>query len=58
MVQVFYSQKIKQLIKQLELTPEVRLLGYNFSVTLQNGDSDAAIEITEIIEKLPTIWRD
>jgi len=58
MVQVFYSQKIKQLIKQLELTPEARLLGYNFSVTLQNGDSDAAIEITEIIEKLPTIWRD
>ena len=58
MVQVFYSQKIKQLIKQLELTPEIRLLGYNFSVTLQNGDSDAAIEITEIIEKLPTIWRD
>ena len=41
-----------------ELTPEARLLGYDFSVAIQNRDNDAAIEIIEKIEKLPTIWRD
>ena len=41
-----------------ELTPEARLLGYDFSVAIQNGDNDAAIEIIEKIEKLSTIWRD
>ena len=41
-----------------ELTPEARLLGYDFSVAIQNGDNDAAIEIIEKIEKLPTIWID
>ncbi len=41
-----------------ELTPEARLLGYDFSVAIQNGDNDSAISIIEKIEKLPTIWRD
>ncbi len=41
-----------------ELTPEARLLGYDFSVAIQNKDNDAAIEIIEKIEKLPTIWRE
>jgi len=40
-----------------ELTPEARLLGYNFSVVIQNDNNDVAIEIIEKIEKLPTIWR-
>ena len=58
MVRVFFSQKTEQLIKKLELTQEARLLGYDFSVALQNGNNDIAIEIIEKIEKLPTIWRD
>ena len=41
-----------------ELTPAVRLLGYDFSVAIQNRDGDTALEIIEKIEKLPTIWRD
>jgi len=41
-----------------ELTPEARLLGYDFSIAIQNRDGDAALEIIEKIEKLPTIWRD
>src|SRR3970040_514159 len=41
-----------------ELTPEARLLGYDFSVAMQNTDGDTALEIIEKIEKLPTIWRD
>lgn len=41
-----------------ELTPEARLLGYDFSVAIQNGDNDSAISIIEKIEKLPTIWQD
>jgi len=41
-----------------ELTPEARLLGYDFSVAIQNRDSDTALEIIEKIEKLPTIWRE
>ena len=40
-----------------ELTPEARLLGYDFSVAIQNGDNDAAIEIIEKIERLQTIWK-
>ena len=41
-----------------ELTPEARLLGYNFSVAIQNTDGDTALKIIEKIEKFPTIWRD
>ena len=41
-----------------ELTPEARLLGYDFSVAIQNRDGDTALEIIEKIEKLPNIWRD
>ena len=41
-----------------ELTPEDRLLGYDFSVATQNRDRDTALEIIEKIERLPTIWRD
>jgi len=58
MVRVFFSQKTEQLIKKLELTPEARLLGYDFSIAIQNGNNDVAIEIIEKIEKLSTIWRD
>ncbi len=54
MLRVFSSQKTEQLIKKLELTPETRLLGYDFSVSLQNSNNDQAIEK---IENLPTIWR-
>ena len=38
-----------------QLSPEARLLGYEFSVAIQNIDSDAAIRIIEKIEKLPTM---
>ena len=41
-----------------ELTPEARLLGYDFSVAIQNRDGYTALEIIEKIEKPPTIWRD
>jgi len=41
-----------------ELTPEARLLGYDFSVDIQNRDGDTALEIIERIERIPTIWRD
>ena len=41
-----------------ELTPEARLLGYDFSVAIQNRDGVTALEIIGKIEKLPTIWRD
>jgi len=37
-----------------DLTPEARLLRYDFSVATQNGNNDIAIEI---IGKLSTIWR-
>ena len=37
-----------------DLTPEARLLRYDFSVATQNGNNDVAIEI---IGKLSTIWR-
>jgi hypothetical protein len=40
-----------------EPTPGARLLGYDFSVDIQNRDVDAVLEIIEKIEKLPTIWR-
>ena len=58
MVRVFFSQKTEQLIKKLELTPEARLLGYDFSIAIQNGNNVVAIEIIEKIEKLSTIWSD
>ena len=41
-----------------ELTPEARLLGYDFSVAIQNGNSEEALSIIEKIEKLPTIWQE
>jgi len=50
MVRVFFSQKTEQLIKKLELTPEARLLGYDFSIAIQNGNNNVAIEIIEKIE--------
>lgn len=37
-----------------DLTPEARLLRYDFFVATQNGNNDVAIEI---IGKLSTIWR-
>jgi len=37
-----------------ELTSKVRLLGYDFSVAIHNGNKDVGIEI---IGKLSTIWR-
>ena len=37
-----------------DLTPETRLLRYDFSVATQNGNNDVAIEI---IGKLSTNWR-
>lgn len=40
-----------------ELSPEAIKLGYDFSVALQEKDNDAALEILEKIERLPTIWR-
>jgi len=55
MVRVFFIQKTELLIKKLELTLKARLLGNDFSVAIQNGDNDVAIEI---IEKLSTNWRD
>ena len=61
MVRVFYSQKTEQLIKKLEdikdLSPETRLLGYDFSVAIQNRDSNTVLRIIEQIEKLPSIWK-
>jgi len=56
MVRVFFSQKSEQLIKKLELTPEKRLLEYDFSVTIQNSNNYVAIEIIEKNEKLLTFW--
>ncbi|MEM4253715.1 MAG: hypothetical protein QXE84_09365, partial [Candidatus Nitrosotenuis sp.] len=41
-----------------ELSPEAIKLGYDFSVALQERNSDLALEIIEKIERLPTIWRD
>jgi len=55
MVRVFFIQKTEQLIKKLELTPKARLLGYDFSVAIQDGNNDVEIEIIEKIEKLSTI---
>jgi len=54
-----FTEKIeeRELKNMDELTPEARLLGYNFSVVIQNDNNDVAIEIIEKIEKLPTIWR-
>lgn len=48
----------KQLESIDELTPEAKLLGYDFSVAIQNGDNDFAISIIEKIERLPSIWQD
>ena len=40
-----------------DLSPEARLLGYDFSVAIQNRDNDTALRIIEQIEKLPSIWK-
>jgi len=58
MLRVFFTQKTEQQIKKQELTKETRLLGYDFSVAIQNGNNDVTIEIIEKIEKLSTIWSD
>ena len=47
----------KDLEKISDLSPEARLLGYDFSVAIQRRDNDAALEILEKIENLSTIWR-
>ena len=47
----------KKLENVKDLNPEARLLGYDFSVAIQNRDNDAALRIIEEIEKLPTIWK-
>ncbi len=39
-----------------DLSPEAIKLGYDFSVALQEGDSDRALKIITQIEQLPTIW--
>ena len=54
MARVFFSKKTEQLIKKLELTPETRFLGYDFSVALQNSNND---QENNKIENLPVIWR-
>ena len=41
-----------------DLTPDAIKLGYDFSVAIQEKDNDAALQIIEKIEKLPTIWLD
>lgn len=40
-----------------DLSPEAIKLGYDFSVAMQERDSQAALEIITKIEQLPTIWR-
>ena len=40
------------------LTPGAIKLGYDFSVAIQEKDNDAALQIIEKIEKLPTILLD
>ena len=40
-----------------ELSPEAIKLGYDFSVAMQERNNEAALQIIEKIEKLPTIWR-
>ena len=58
MDRVHYNQKTEHLFKKLELTPQSRLLDYDFSLAIQNGDTDTTIKIIEIIEKLSTILSD
>jgi len=40
-----------------DLSPETIKLGYDFSVSIQERDSQKALEIITQIEQLPTIWR-
>ncbi len=54
MLRVFFTQKAEQLIKKQELTQEARLLGYDFSVAIQNSNND---QENNKIENLPVIWR-
>ena len=54
MDRVHYNQKTEHLFKTLELTPQSRLLDYDFSLAIQNGDTDTTSKIIEIIEKLAT----
>ena len=39
-------------------TPIFLLMGYDFSIAVDERDNDEALQIIEKIEKLPTIWRD
>ncbi|NIP62451.1 MAG: hypothetical protein GWN01_16900 [Nitrosopumilaceae archaeon] len=41
-----------------DLSPEAKKLGYEFSVALQEHDSEHAVEIITQIEHLPTIWNE
>jgi len=45
MLKVFYCQKTEPEIKKFECVPETRLLGYDFSVDIQNENNKVAIEI-------------
>lgn len=40
-----------------DLSPEAIQLGYDFSIAMQERDSNKALEIITKIEKLDTIWR-
>ena len=51
-------QEGKDLTKIKDLSPEAIRLGYEFSVTMQNKDNRAAIEILTQIENLDSIWRE
>ena len=55
------GERIKKEGKDLknikDLSPQAIMLGYDFSVAMQERDNDKALEIIEQIEKLPTIWR-
>lgn len=41
-----------------DLSPDAIKLGYDFSVAVQERDTQKAIEILTKIEKIPSIWRD
>jgi hypothetical protein len=40
-----------------DLNPEAIKLGYNFSIAMQERDSQSALKIIEEIESISTIWR-
>jgi hypothetical protein len=47
----------KLFLKEEDLCPEARVLGYDFYLSLRNHDNKRAYEILEIIEKIPKIWK-